>query len=195
MYLVLLATALNFQCFLHYVQKASGVEIKKDFSFYHGRQTKKQHLEILLKKIWNNGEPNSTILALSWMESRLRPFVRRGDAGQACGTFQIHARHSYPMFRRKSGYRNWKPKSQKHKRLVNQECRKLETLDYSINTLEKYLDLFNKHKKHPCHHNSGIKGKCNLWYKKRLNYFLAYFELSKTLCKNIPQHVLAKMYP
>jgi len=181
--LILVAYALNFQCFVHHVQKASGVEIKKNFTFQHTRQTNPKQIKMFVKNVWNKGDPNPQVLAISWMESRLRPFVRRGDKGQACGTFQIHARHSYPMFRRKGGYVDWKPKEYTNKILINKECRKLEHLAYSLDTLNKYLALFKKHDKHPCHHNSGFYGTCNTWYKKRLAYWIDYFQLTKLLCK------------
>ena len=113
----------------------------------------------------------------------MRPFVKRGDKGKACGTFQIHARHSYPMFRRKLGYKEWEPKASRNTMYINDECRKLESLSYSLDTLEKYLNIFDKKKKHPCHHNSGVYGKCNKWYKKRVDYWLTYFKLSKLICK------------
>jgi len=180
--LIILTTTLNFSCYLNHLKTASSMEITKQNKILKAKPANIKHLTFLLKKTWNNGKPNSTILALSWLESRLRPFVKRGDKGQACGTFQIHARHSYPMFRRKSGYKNWLPKAPKNAMFINKECRRLESLQYSINTLNKYLRIFKKHKKHPCHHNSGIYGKCNTWYKKRLDMWITYFEVSKLIC-------------
>ena len=45
------------------------------------------------------------------------------------------------------------------------------------------LNIFDKKHKHPCHHNSGVYGKCNNWYKKRVDYWLTYFKISKLICK------------
>ena len=184
----LILASLNFNCFLDAMSYASKSELysvkgKEEILVKYYKPAKKKHLEFFLKTILkNNKDIDERILALSWMESRMRPFVRRGDGGKACGAFQIHARHSYPMFRRKKGYINWEPKAPRNAHYINGECRKLEKLSYSISTLKKYLDIFDKRNKHACHHNSGVYGKCNTWYKKRVDYWLTYFKLSKLIC-------------
>ena len=184
---MLFASVVNFQCFLKAMTTASQTELyNKNNTIVTKtyRPAKKKHLEFFLKTIIKK-DPliDERILALSWMESRMRPFVRRGDKGKACGAFQIHARHSYPMFRRKGGYANWEPKASRNTMYINAECRKLEKLSYSLDTLKKYLNIFDKKNKHACHHNSGVYGKCNTWYKKRVDYWLTYFKISKLICK------------
>lgn len=186
---LLLIAIFNFNCFLDAMHTASKTELyavkgKEEILVKFYKPAKKNHLKFFLKNILKNNKTiDERILAISWMESRLRPFVKRGDKGKACGTFQIHARHSYPMFRRKNGYKNWKAKAPKNAMFINSECRKLEFLPYSLNTLKKYLKIFDKKNKHACHHNSGVYAKCNKWYKKRVDYWLTYFKLSKLICK------------
>lgn len=184
----LILVSLNFNCFVDAMSYASKTELyksknKEEIQVKYYKPAKKKHLEFFLKTIIKNDKDiDERILALSWMESRMRPFVRRGDGGKACGAFQIHARHSYPMFTRTKGYVDWKPKAPRNAHYINGECRKLENLSYSVSTLKKYLNIFDKKNKHACHHNSGIYGKCNTWYKKRVDYWLTYFKLSKLIC-------------
>lgn len=184
----LLIMALSFQCFLGYMQESSRTEIKKPRSsssipfriLKHNYKAKEKNLSRFLKEIWDEGDPDVRILALSWIESRMRINIRRGDRGRACGTFQIHARHSYPLFRRRKGYSGWKEEENQH--LISKECRKLENIKYSVNTVRKLLRKMDMKNKHPCHHNSGLYGSCDGWYKKRVNFWMSYFSLSKVLC-------------
>ena len=186
---LLIFSLLNINCFLEAMEFASKTELyenkqnSKELKLKFYKPTKKKHLKMFLKQVLKNNKLDERILTLSWMESRMRPFVKRGDKGKACGTFQIHARHSYPMFRRKLGYRNWNPKESRNAMYINAECRRLEKLSYSVNTLKKYLKIFDKKKLHICHHNSGAYAKCNNWYKKRVDYWLTYFKMSKLICK------------
>jgi hypothetical protein len=46
---------------------------------------------------------------------------------------------------------------------------------------------------HPCHHNSGIYGKCNTWYKERLDFVNTYLKLSKVLCGQKKESDMAMM--
>ena len=179
----LLAYALSFSCMVDAMTKSSETEIKKSRKNWRIIKTQpenKKRLSKLLSHSWKNGTVDSRILAISWIESRLRPNIRSGDNGKACGTFQIHARYSYPMFRRRGGFRNWKEK--KFKKQIKYECNRLRKVKYSVNTMQKYLKLFDKRKLHTCHHNSGIYGKCNTWYKKRVEFWINYFNFSKYSC-------------
>ena len=182
--LVFLAS-LSFQCLMNYVTDASSTEIvkkKKDkIAFIKGRPAPKSQLKRLLTEIIDEeGDVDTRLLALSWMETRMRPYSRRGDKGKACGLYQIHARYSYPMFKRKKGFIDYDEK--KERLNIFKECRNLEKLKYSVKTMRKYLALMDKKELHPCHHNSGFYGKCNSWYKKRVTYWNNYFALSKLLC-------------
>ena len=117
------------------------------------------------------------------MESRLRPRPPIGDRGKACGIYQIHARHSYPMFRRKRGYVGWDEKDPKNRRTIRRECGKLRTTRYTVDTLSRLLDIFDDKELPPCHHNSGIYGKCNSWYAERPDFWVGYFTVAQYLCK------------
>lgn len=166
---------------LNTVKHASSVEITKPWKFHYSTSTSELQLERFLNALVvkpNDLDPR--ILALSWVESRIRPNIRRGDRGRACGTFQIHARYSYPMFTRPKGFVGWNELDGYHS--VKQECKRLENIRYSIKIMKKYLSLMDKKKLHPCHHNSGFYRKCNPWYKKRLDYWTSFFYFAKTAC-------------
>lgn len=179
---IFLFAALSMQCMVQSTINLSKVEIKPGFKFVDVRAAKETRIKKLVKYSWEDNDIDSRILALSYIESRLRINTRSGDNGKACGTFQIHARYSYPMFRRKAGFINWK--ESENKVLIQKECVKLRNIKYSVKTMKKYLKIFDKKKKHPCHHNSGIYGKCNSWYKKRLDFIVLYFNASKLNCMN-----------
>jgi len=84
------------------------------------------------------------------------------------------------MFRRKRGYKDW---DEKENRLeIARECAKLSRVSYSVNTLSRYLDIFDDRDLPSCHHNSGIYGKCNDWYDERVKYWEGYFSLVAVLC-------------
>lgn len=179
---LLLSLSLSTQCVLDHLEWASGVEIQKPFKINSSaRRASKKYLSRLYDAVLEeNGEYDPRFFALAWMESRLRVNVRRGDKGQACGIYQIHARHSYPMFRRKRGYKDW---DEKENRLeIARECAKLSRVSYSVNTLSRYLDIFDDRDLPSCHHNSGIYGKCNDWYDERVKYWEGYFSLVAVLC-------------
>lgn len=176
----LLTITLSLQCLMPWVQEASRIEILKGWKHYRGRPASSKSISRLLRILEKEGDVDSRMLALSWIEGRLRTGVKRGDRGKACGMFQIHARHSYPMFSRKRGYVDWDEKE--HEREIKTECRKLELTKYSITTMSKYLEYMDRRDLHPCHHNSGPKGKCNQWYKQRLDFWITYFEIAKVAC-------------
>ncbi len=168
--------SLVFQCMVDQVHHLSGVEILKDRIVHHGRKTKKSDIEKLLKST----DSDSRLLSIIYLETRLRARSRRGDRGKACGVFQIHARHSYPLFSRKRGYVGWE--ESENQTYIQKECSKLEKVDYSIKTMGKLISMMDRKKLHVCHHNSGFYGKCNTWYKKRVDLIVTYLELSKILC-------------
>jgi len=172
--------ALSMQCIVQSTINLSKVEIKPGFEFIEVRPAKENRIKKLVKYSWEDDDIDSRILALSYIESRLRINTRSGDQGKACGTFQIHARYSYPMFRRKKGFLGWK--ESENTKLVSKECNKLRNVKYSVKTMKKYLKLFDKRKKHACHHNSGLKGKCNNWYKERVDFLVFYFNANKLNC-------------
>ena len=174
------------------MENASRVEIKKGFVIAEHSPEKRSKLKNILEASMNNNAIDSRIFALSWIETRMRLNTRNGDKGKACGIFQIHARYSYPMFRRKYGFRNWKESNNKNE--IKYECNKLKKVKYSVNTLNKLLKIFDKRKLHVCHHNSGIYGKCNTWYKKRVEFFLNYFNHNKVLCSNNMKAITVKQF-
>lgn len=189
----LLMISLSSQCFVDQMQWASKVEILKPFSFFVAKRGADKRF---LKKLYTlaedkNEEIDPRYFALAWMESRLHPFPRSGDKGKACGIYQFHARHSYPMFRRRKGYVGWDEKDGKSKRLIRSECAKLRGVTYSVDTLSKMLKIHDKKDLPPCHHNSGVYGKCNSWYKERLDFWMLYFEASKVLCDERIQNAMA----
>lgn len=180
------------QCMLKAMSEASATEILKGWKFTINRPARQPQLKFLLKNVREeDGSIDSRVLALSWMENRMRIGAKRGDRGKACGIFQIHARHSYPMFRRKGGWRDWDAKEES--REISSECRKLERTKYSISTMRKLLDLMDKNDLHPCHHNSGVKGKCNAWYKRRLDHWITYFDQHQVLCDRRVQTIMAML--
>jgi len=173
---------LSFQCMLNSLEVASSYEVKSHskksgWSLIKTRASKRRHLKRILKYTWD--EKDTRIYTLAWLESRLRP-TKRGDRGKACGIFQIHARHSYPLFHRKKGYVGYK--EEESKKQIESECRKLSSTKYSIETVKKLLKFMDEKDLHVCHHNSGLYGKCNSWYKKRADFWMSYFELSKFVC-------------
>ena len=189
---VLLILSLSFQCMLDSMSYASSINIKRGWGLQQYRPTPEKHLRPFLKELMRKkGSVDSRILAISWVESRIRPHVRRGDQGRACGTFQIHARYSYPMFRRKRGFVGWDEKNEKVR--IDRECSKLENIRYSVNTMERLLTLMDKRDLHPCHHNSGFYGRCNTWYKQRLDYWIAYFDLINFMCDERTIEIMAMM--
>lgn len=190
---LILMLSLSSQCFVDQMQWASKVEILKPFSFLVSTRGANK---TFLKKLYTlaeskNDKIDSRYFALAWMESRLRPFPHSGDKGEACGIYQIHARHSYPLFRRRKGYVGWAAKE--NKRLVRKECAKLRGVTYSVDTLSRLIKIHDKKKAPPCHHNSGVYGKCNSWYKERLGFWMFYFEASKVICDERIQNAMAMM--
>lgn len=170
------------ECVVSHLQWASTVEIEKPFKISEkSRKAPKGYLERLYKSVLEeHGEYDPRFFALAWMESRLHYSHKRGDRGKACGPYQIHARHSYPMFHRKGGYKNWDEKKGFVK--IAQECSKLFQVSYAVETLSRYLKLYDERDLPSCHHNSGIYGKCNSWYDKRVSYWETYFSLVQFVC-------------
>jgi hypothetical protein len=180
---LIIIMSLSFQCMLDTMSHASTYHIEKGWKFIQSSPTPKRHLKRFLTHLTRDDDDiDSRVLALSWIESRLRPNIPRGDRGKACGMFQIHARYSYPMFRRKRGFVGWVEEDEKL--TISRECQRLESIRYSVDTLERLLVLMDKKDLHPCHHNSGFYGKCNTWYKERLDYWISYFDLAKYVCDN-----------
>lgn len=171
-----------FNCMLNAMQEASSIEITQGWHFHQTKPAKKaqlkRYLNVLIEK--SDGDIDPRLLALSWIESRMRTNITRGDRGRACGIYQIHARYSYPYFRRKRGFNGWVERL--NRRSISSECSKLESLTYSVDTMQKLLSKMDDKGLHPCHHNSGFYGKCNTWYKDRLDYWTSYFYLAKTIC-------------
>lgn len=189
---LLLILGLSFQCMLNHMSYASSVHIKPGWKMVVSRPASERQLKRFLKELTKDEEDvDPRILALSWIESRIRPRVRRGDRGKACGMFQIHARYSYPMFRRRKGFVGWVEKEEKDK--INQECRKLENISYSVKTVEKLLVMMDKRDLHPCHHNSGFYGRCNTWYKQRVDYWTTYFEIANFMCNERTIKIMSMM--
>lgn len=179
---ILILLALNMQCFVSYIHTLSGIEIKPKLGVVKTRKAPKRRIKYLVKTWMKESESlDPRLLSVAYLESRLRLGVRRGDRGKACGLYQIHARHSYPLFKRRRGYVGWVESDNTAQ--INQECRSLERTHYAMKTMEKLLALMDKRDLHPCHHNSGIYGQCNSWYRERLNVVTAYVYLSKTLCQ------------
>lgn len=193
----ILASAISAQCFVDQLITASSIEITKPFNVTAYRPTKNK---LFLKKLYSlalkesgGSDVDVRFFALAWMESRLRPFPRSGDRGQACGIFQIHARHSYPLFRRKRGYVNWDAKDPDNKRLIRRECDKLRGVTYAVETMSKLLNILDRKGKPACHHNSGVYGTCDGWYDKRVDFWIAFFETSKLFCDERVQNTMAMM--
>ena len=180
-FLIILA-ALNLTCFTNYVHRASGVEIRKN-KLIKARKTSLRNVKTLISAIKKQNDEDSRLLAVAYLESRLRLYSKRGDKGQACGIFQIHAKYSYPMFHRKRGFIDWNEKHPISRVKIQKECNKLNNVNYSIKTMNKLIDIMDGKGLHPCHHNSGFYGKCNTWYKQRINILVPYFEIAKLMCK------------
>lgn len=173
-------------CFLSALNYSSTIEIKKERNNLvvienisnNNTSSNRALLKAILRQ---NSEIDARILSIAWVESRINIKVKRGDRGKACGIFQIHARYSLPYFRRKRGFNGWV--ELKEKRSIEKECKRLENVNYSVKTMTRYLEIMDKKDIHPCHHNSGFKGKCNSWYKKRIDFWTYFFEISKLSCK------------
>lgn len=175
--------ALSLQCFTDHVKFLSSVEITKDMKVSVHRAVPDRKMNRLINTwIKVSDDQDVRILSLAWMESRLRPWVRRGDRGKACGMHQIHARYSYPLFSRKRGFNGWDEKTLRSRNQIRRECARLEVSKYSMSTMEKLLDIFDRKDKHPCHHNSGVYGECNEWYKTRLEVVTIYLYYAKYVC-------------
>lgn len=176
--------ALSLQCFTDHVKFLSSVEITKGMNVSVHRPVPQRNIKNLINTWVKVSEDQDVrILSLAWMESRLRPWVKRGDRGKACGMHQIHARYSYPLFLRKRGFNGWDEKAPKSRSKIKRECSRLEVSKYSMNTMEKLLNLLDRKDKHPCHHNSGVYGKCNEWYKTRLEVVTIYLYYAKYKCR------------
>lgn len=169
---IILTLALSVQCLADELNRFSGLQIEKDYtlSWYSpilGRRRSRKLVQTWIKK---SPEMDTRLLALAWMESRIYPEVERGDSGRACGIYQIHARYSFPQFRRKK--RAWSEWNSEEKKIsIEAECVRLESsIEYSMDTQIKFLRLMDQKDLHPCHHNSGIYAKgCNNFYAGRYN--------------------------
>ena len=185
---LLILAALNMTCFADYVHQASGVEIRKN-KLIKARKTSKRNVKTLISAIKKDNKIDSRLLAVAYLENRLRLYAKRGDKGQACGIFQIHAKYSYPMFHRKRGFIDWNEKHPISRVKILKECNRLNNVNYSIKTMNKLINIMDNKGLHPCHHNSGFYGKCNTWYKQRINILVSYFEIAKLMCSTqTPTH-------
>lgn len=189
----LIVLGLSFQCMLDTVSYASSVHIHRGWRFAQHRPTSERQLKLFVRELLKKDKTqiDSRILALSWIESRVRPRIHRGDKGKACGMFQIHARYSYPLFHRRRGFNGWVESEQGEK--ISGECSKLESISYSVNTMERLLKKMDKRDLHPCHHNSGFYGRCNTWYKQRLDYWITYFNFANLMCDERVVNIMAMM--
>lgn len=190
---LLLVLGLSFQCMMDTMSYASSIDITPGWGLVQSRPTSERQLKKFLRELTRGDDSyvDSRILALSWIESRIRPRVRRGDRGKACGMFQIHARYSYPLFRRKRGFNGWVEKDQQE--VIGHECGRLESIRYSVDTMERLLNMMDKRDLHPCHHNSGFYGRCNTWYKQRVDYWTVYFEVANFMCNERIIKIMAMM--
>lgn len=180
--------ALSFKCMLNAVTYASSIELDHSMQHHKTKPASTYHLNRYLQALLKEGSPlDPRLLALSWMESRIRPNIKVGDRGRACGIYQIHARYSYPYLRRKRGFNGWVESEQR--RTISKECSRLKNINYSVDSMRKLLKRMDAKNLHPCHHNSGFYGTCNPWYKKRLNYWIMYFSVQKALC-SLPKGIL-----
>ncbi len=194
----ILATAISMQCFVDQLESASRVEITKPFKInvYSKPIRNRRFLEKLYRlslKKSKDGDLDVRYFALAWMESRLRQFPKLGDRGSACGIYQIHARYSYPLFRRRKGFSGWDEKAPENKRLIRSECARLRGVTYAVDTLSKLLNILDDKNKPACHHNSGPYGSCNTWYEERVNFWIAVFETTKLFCDERVQKTMAMM--
>ena len=184
---LVLVFTLSFQCMLNSLETASRVEIKRDWSYVTTSPASQKHLRRLLTHAWDEEGLDARLFALSWLESRLRP-VKTGDRGRACGVFQIHARYSYPLFRRKRGFVGWEEEAEESTPLIQKECHKLLNVKYSVDTMKRLLSMMDERDLHACHHNSGFYGQCNTWYKERASFWISFFSISKWLCEKESRH-------
>lgn len=171
--------ALSFQCMMESLQQASKVHINPKWKFTQSKAAPYRDQMLLLQSAWDDENTDPRLLALAWMESRIRPSVNKGDNGKACGVYQIHARYSYPAFTR-GHWNEWNPAE--HTAEIQKECVKLRQPAYSVSVMKRYLSIFDDNDLHPCHHQSGVKGTCNKWYKQRLDYWITYFQYKITTC-------------
>jgi hypothetical protein len=185
---VLSFLALSFQCFIGHLEWASRVEITKPFSLeLVSKPAKTKNLSVLLKSVWNEGNPDTRYFAISWIESRLRIYPELGNNGRGCGTFQIHAHQSAPSF--KVGWNKWyRLPKETQKPLIAQECVDLQKVDYSVKVMAKYLALYDQKGLNLCHHQCGIYGKCKPWYKQRADFWNSYFTIAKLVCDEEKAH-------
>jgi hypothetical protein len=95
------------------------------------------------------------------------------------------------MFRRKKGFVGWVESEESVK--INRECAKLESIRYSVRTVQKLIRKMDERGLHPCHHNSGFYGKCNTWYKQRLEYWITYFNFAKLMCNERIVKIMSMM--
>ena len=190
---LLIILGLSFQCMLNHMSYASSIHIEPGWRMVQSRPTSDRQLKRFLRELTRDETEyvDPRILALSWIESRIRPRINRGDRGKACGMFQIHARYSYPMFRRRRGFNGWVESEEQQ--TISRECRRLESIRYSVNTMERYLTKMDERGLHPCHHNSGFYGRCNTWYKQRVDYWTAYFEIANFMCNERTIEIMAMM--
>jgi len=187
----LLPVFLSLSCFLSKLEWASRVEIEKPFELVEvGGQPDVDYLTRLYEASHKEGELDVRVLALAWMETRLKSRHSIGDSGRACGPFQIHARYSYPLFRRKNGAVGWVEKNERE--TIQVECGRLKRLDYSADTVHRLLDYFDHRQMPPCHHNSGF-GRCDSWYEERLDFWVTYFQTQKLLCDERMIETMAMM--
>ncbi len=191
-YLIILA--LSFQCMMDSLQQASKVhiEIEPKWRFKYSKPANYTDQVRFLQQTWIDEKPDPRLLALAWMESRIRPNVGLGDNGRACGLFQIHARYSYPQFIR-GHWNDWDEKE--HQVAIQKECTKLKNPDskYSVQVMRKYLSIFDEKGLHPCHHQSGVKGTCDSWYKSRLDYWITFFQYKLVTCSDKGELAMAMM--
>lgn len=190
---LLLILGLSFQCMLNHMSYASSIHIKPGWHMIQSRPTSERQLKRFLRELTKDDEDSidPRILALSWIESRIRPGIHRGDRGRACGMFQIHARYSYPMFRRRRGFIGWEESEEKS--TISRECSKLESIRYSVDTMRRLLSKMDERDLHPCHHNSGFYGKCDTWYKQRIDYWTTYFKVVNFMCNERTIEIMAMM--
>lgn len=183
--MTLLNLFLTFSCMLSAIDYSTKIEILISKSGWNIIETNnknaKDNKQILNTLLHYNPELDVRVLSVAWVESRLKTKIKRGDSGKACGIFQIHARYSYPYLRRKKGFIGWNASESKD--LIEKECKRLETVRYSIKTMLKYIDIMDKKDLHICHHNSGFKGRCNSSYKKKIDFWNYFFEISRLTCK------------
>ena len=53
--------------------------------------------------------------------------------------------------------------------------------------------MMDKRDLHHCHHNSGFYGRCNTWYRQRVDYWTAYFEIANFMCNERTIEIMAMM--